>query len=1329
MIRRGFLSSVFVSNNDDDKSGAAVPDTSTLPLLTMEDSSSASSGSDDAGPVPVDSHAVDQASMEEGTRLLPLDERRPSHLTSASLGSMNMNMNMSMNSSSSKRRVSLSPFVMVRDDSTGQVFMDALEQPGSSNGSNGEGGGAEYRRRQRRKRRAERQRQQQEELEQQQQQQLEQQQEQEDLDASMDLAELGMAEQGIQVDADQADQAEQEDDEEPMFYATALSSSFSSLREDSNSSQSLLTNGTNFPPLVQPQPQRRQVSFRDSLTNNRSSSGRIIDVDDLIDLNSSASDLNVTTTVPLTPTQTPSVRFLDLLDTTTTTTLTPISMAPQETPSVRFLDAAPGDGDDDEEAPASTEEGQEDKTTKGNSTEFSSAEFSTSSSDENNKIDNDDDDQSDSIISDEPSVVDKATQMERTIMMSCGLAIFMLIGVKVFGKLMKCCNKNATEDLEAELVDEAVDNVALVHQESLKTLIVPVAPEQAATQTMAVQGAQGAANSTSSGITASAGGADGASKSLLSQLSSSSTTTQAAVAGGVAGVAGMAAVGAGLLLSPAAVGMMPSYYYSCGNVVAPDYQQGRVQMTIRGLDPFKMAERKSILEEIFVDAYNNASGMCGDYYQRILDTSIMESWNVHNEDDGGNLTASNNNATATITTVWSALVECQACPDLDPLFHVPDDEWQRRQLVEAALLVQDRSSNNNNNDTSLDNKNNTQVVDAVLYGYDHNNVDHNNNTSSYDSRPRTQLEFLQLFVGVFNTQLQERFRSSAIYIGVLEKTVVTTDAPSVAPSVMPSVAPSQAPSQQPSQRPSDQPSETPSNQPTGIPTNRPSMINRDTDFVLDFLQQITSEPTTSPSGTPSDSPSDTPTKAPTFPPTPLPTFEPTPLPSRAPTRNPTTTPSEQPSKVPTSAPTVSPSTSPSKAPTFPPTSPPTVTPGFPTAVPSSQPTLVPTTSMPTALPTKQPTSMPTALPTKQPTLAPTPTSTPSRMPSLVPTVAPSVAPSASPSSSPTSAPSASPSKSPTASPSHQPSSAPTTSPSSLPSKAPSPSPSSTPTSSPSDSPTVAPTKAPTEHPTRTPFSVVRFALVDADTNSYVSGYEDLQDGVVLDRGELPEQLTIEAICEPSQIGEVRFFIDGSQVRRETTVPYALGSDIDGTGNYRPSDKLEPDGEEHTLKAVPIWWFGLEGQSLEISFTVIRTTAPPTMTPTTAPSTTPFSVARFALVDADTNSYVSGYEDLQDGVVLDRGELPEQLTIEAICEPREIGEVLFFIDGSQVRRETSLPYALGSDVDGTGDYRPSSNLEPDGEEHTLKAVPIWRFGLEGQSLEIRFTVIQTTEPDE
>ena len=110
---------------------------------------------------------------------------------------------------------------------------------------------------------------------------------------------------------------------------------------------------------------------------------------------------------------------------------------------------------------------------------------------------------------------------------------------------------------------------------------------------------------------------------------------------------------------------------------------------------------------------------------------------------------------------------------------------------------------------------------------------------------------------------------------------------------------------------------------------------------------------------------------------------------------------------------------------------------------------------------------------------------------------------------------------------------------------------------------------------------------------HVPGYEDLQDGVILDRAVLPPELTIEAITDPGEISEVRFFLDGSLVRSEKQYPYSLSSDRNASGDFYPSTDLEPTGVTKNLRAVPIWWWGFEGTPLEINFTVINTATPPT----------------------------------------------------------------------------------------------------------------------------------------
>ena len=124
-----------------------------------------------------------------------------------------------------------------------------------------------------------------------------------------------------------------------------------------------------------------------------------------------------------------------------------------------------------------------------------------------------------------------------------------------------------------------------------------------------------------------------------------------------------------------------------------------------------------------------------------------------------------------------------------------------------------------------------------------------------------------------------------------------------------------------------------------------------------------------------------------------------------------------------------------------------------------------------------------------------------------------------------------------------------------------------------------------------PFAVVRFVLIDCSTNLPVpgEGYDDLQNGVVLDRANLPQDLTIEAVTDPGEISEVQFFLDGEQIQSQVIYPYSMSSNY-GNRDFKPSDRLVADGVTRTLKAVPIWWWGFEGEHLEITFSVIDSSA-------------------------------------------------------------------------------------------------------------------------------------------
>ncbi len=79
--------------------------------------------------------------------------------------------------------------------------------------------------------------------------------------------------------------------------------------------------------------------------------------------------------------------------------------------------------------------------------------------------------------------------------------------------------------------------------------------------------------------------------------------------------------------------------------------------------------------------------------------------------------------------------------------------------------------------------------------------------------------------------------------------------------------------------------------------------------------------------------------------------------------------------------------------------------------------------------------------------------------------------------------------------------------------------------------------------------VTRLALIDADRNRPVAGYEDLRYGTVIDLATLTtDRLNIQALTAPATVGSVRITI-GGVVRTENNAPYATYGDV--SGDYNP----------------------------------------------------------------------------------------------------------------------------------------------------------------------------------
>jgi hypothetical protein len=117
-------------------------------------------------------------------------------------------------------------------------------------------------------------------------------------------------------------------------------------------------------------------------------------------------------------------------------------------------------------------------------------------------------------------------------------------------------------------------------------------------------------------------------------------------------------------------------------------------------------------------------------------------------------------------------------------------------------------------------------------------------------------------------------------------------------------------------------------------------------------------------------------------------------------------------------------------------------------------------------------------------------------------------------------------------------------------------------------------------------AVTGFALINADTDQPVAGYDPLLSGAVLDLSALPTRnLNVRANTSPAAVGSVRFGYDGNaNFRTENAGPYALAGDTGG--NYYA---WTPASGTHSLTATP--WSGsgatgTMGTPLTITFSVL-----------------------------------------------------------------------------------------------------------------------------------------------
>lgn len=132
-------------------------------------------------------------------------------------------------------------------------------------------------------------------------------------------------------------------------------------------------------------------------------------------------------------------------------------------------------------------------------------------------------------------------------------------------------------------------------------------------------------------------------------------------------------------------------------------------------------------------------------------------------------------------------------------------------------------------------------------------------------------------------------------------------------------------------------------------------------------------------------------------------------------------------------------------------------------------------------------------------------------------------------------------------------------------------------------------------------AVSSLALIDADTDAPIAGFESLSSGAVLNLGTLPTRnLNLQAVTTPAAVGSVVFSYDGNAAfRTETGAPYALAGD--SAGNYAA---WTPAVGNHSAGATPYdaaGGTGAAGTALVVTFSVIDDPTTPSSNGTAAPA--------------------------------------------------------------------------------------------------------------------------------
>jgi len=142
--------------------------------------------------------------------------------------------------------------------------------------------------------------------------------------------------------------------------------------------------------------------------------------------------------------------------------------------------------------------------------------------------------------------------------------------------------------------------------------------------------------------------------------------------------------------------------------------------------------------------------------------------------------------------------------------------------------------------------------------------------------------------------------------------------------------------------------------------------------------------------------------------------------------------------------------------------------------------------------------------------------------------------------------------------------------------------------------------------------------------------------------------------------------------------------------------------------------------------------PPVVTPpvptVVEPAVPAFGIVAFHLVDTSNSQPIRGFSPLQDGAVLELRALPKGLTLTVVTNPKEVGKIIFDVDGKKsFKDEVDPPYSLSANwIDKTTGQDRFNPWTLGVGKHTVTATPYESNKANakaGAALTVRFEIVK------